>query len=330
MPRRWLRRRRSHLDAQRWSLQDDALTFSQAVAPRVDKFPSRERAAALALEARVSAIVVVRGGNPNSLDLCLRSALAEPWIDDLVIVDHGNVETLSSGLRALQADRRDVKVVKASGDMSAAAAANLGASAARGRWLLFLDANVVLQRGAVVRMAAAGGGARAPWIVGGRLTDTEGRETRAARAGALTAWSALAVAMDWPGPRPFKISRQRGVQNEPAQVAAVSGAFMLVTRADFQDLGGFDANFATHAADLDLCRRAVESGGSVIFQPEAAGVQFAASAPGGRREAQGLALYVAKSARTPIQKAFAFIARPAFSVLVGARDLVAGRPPIRR
>ena len=148
----------------------------------MDQFPSRERATSLALAPRVSAVVVVRGvkGNQSApLDLCLRSALAEPWIDDLVIVDHGNDEAISGAFRSLQADRRDVKLLVAPDGATASAAANLGAQYALGRWLLFLDPGVVLQRGAVARLAAAGGGARTPWIVGGRLMDTEGRERHA-------------------------------------------------------------------------------------------------------------------------------------------------------
>ena len=329
-------RQRKALDGSGTAYQDrDSSDVNKsAVLLRVDQFPSRERSAALALEPRVSAIVVIRSAHAASLDLCLRSALAEPWIDDLVIVDHGNTAEVSSALRALQADRRDVKLATLGAEASHAAAANFGAAKARGRWLLFLDPSVVLERGAVARMAAAGGGARTPWIVGGRLTDTNGRDRRrAVRAGALNAWSALAVALDWPGPRPIKKRRRKAARHdapEPAKVAAVSAAMMLIPRGDFQALGGFDENFATDAADLDLCRRAIDAGGSVLFQPAASGVQFLGVYAGARREAQGLALFVAKSARTPGQKLFAFIARPAFAVLVAVRDLVAGRPPIRR
>jgi hypothetical protein len=68
----------------------------------------------------------------------------------------------------------------------------------------------------------------------------------------------------------------------------------------------------------------------VLFQPAAAGVQFARPPQRGRAQAQGLALFAAKCARTPLQKAFAAIARPALLVLVGLRDFVAGRPPLRR
>ncbi|MGE0743061.1 MAG: glycosyltransferase family 2 protein [Hyphomonadaceae bacterium] len=296
----------------------------------MDKFPSRERSTSATLNWRVSAVVVVANVRPTaagrtSLDLCLRSAMAEPWIDDLVVVDHGNVPEISSILRGVQADRRDVRLITAPRGATSAAAANLGAEAARGRWLLFLDPDVVLQRGSVARMAAAGGGARTPWIVGGKLTDTQGRERAAARVGALNSFSALAVAMEWRGPKP----KRKGAK-APAKVAAVSSAFMLVPRGDFEALGRFDEGFATDAADLDLCRRAADAGGSVLFQPAASGVQFERGPRDGRRQAQGLALFAAKSAKTLPEKAFAAIARPALMALLGLKDFVCGRPPIRR
>lgn len=299
----------------------------------MDKFPSRERSVAASLEPRVTAIVVVhklRPGRANwaQFDLCLRSALAEPSIDELVVVDLGNEPEVASDLRAFQADRRDVKLVTAPNGANAAAAANLGANHARGRWLLFLSSDVVLQRGSVTRLASAGNGVHTPWIIGGRLTDTEGRERRVARAGSLTTFSAIAVAMDWSGPkRPAR--RRRTPSSAPKKVAAVSGALMLMPRSDFHALEGFDEAFATDAADLDLCRRAADAGGSVLFLPAASGVQFERGQRG-RRQAQGLALFASKSAKTPIEKAFAIVAGPALMLLVGLRDFVAGRPPLRR
>lgn len=297
----------------------------------MDKFPSRERSAAATLEPRVSAIVVVqnlqvRTNGQAPLDLCLRSAMAEPWIDDLIIVDHGCVAEVSSALRAMQLDRRDTKVLAIDAKASAAAAANLGVQHARGRWLLFLDPGVVLQRGAVERMAAAGGDVQGPWIVGGRLTDLEGRERRAVRPGSLNTFSAIAVAMDWPARKPPK--RRRATESGE-RVGAVSGAFMLIPRGDFQSLDGFDESFLGDYADLDLCRRAAAAGGSVLFQPEASGVQFECRR-NGRKQVQGLALFAVKSARTPFEKAFALVAHPALGVLLGLKDFVAGRPPSRR
>jgi N-acetylglucosaminyl-diphospho-decaprenol L-rhamnosyltransferase len=295
----------------------------------VDEFPSRERTTAVSVEPRVSAVVVVRnmrGKQPGQapLDLCLRSVLAEPMIDDVVIVDQKNGPEVSATLRALMADRRDVKVVAAPPNASYAAAANLGALEARGRWLFFLDPNIVLQRGAVARMAAAGDEAHKPCIVGGKLTDLEGRERVVARAGALTAFSAIAVAMELPARKPKRVT------GEAARVAAVSGAFMAIPRRDFQALHGFDEEFKTDCADLDLCRRANAAGGAILFHPAAAGVQFARPPESGRKQAQGLARFVARSAKTGPEKMFAAVAEPALAVLLALKDLIAGKPPIRR
>lgn len=297
--------------------------------------PQRARDTSVSLEPRVSAIVVVRDvqrAGMAQLDLCLRGALAEPWIDDLVIVDHGASAEVSTALRSFQADRRDVKLVVAEADATPAAASNLGARYALGRWILFLAPDVVVQRGAVARMAAAGGGAPTPWIVGGRLTDTEGRERRAVRGGALNTWSAIAVAVDWPAPKPALPRRTKIERDEPpppAAVAAVSAALMLIPRSDFQKLQGFDEGFGADYADLDLCRRAADAGGKVLFQPDASAVQFSRTQARSRGQAQSLALFATKSAKTPLQRAFASVAKPALTVLVVLRDIIVGRPPVR-
>jgi N-acetylglucosaminyl-diphospho-decaprenol L-rhamnosyltransferase len=288
----------------------------------VDRNPSRERSTTQQTALRVSAIVVTRNTG-QTLELCLRSALAEPWVDELIVVDNGNPPSVSSALRALQADRRDVELLQPRGELGLAEAMNAGATRARGRWLLFIDPQVVLQRGAVERMVAAGGGVRSPWIIGGRLTDTEGRERQKARRGALTAWSALAVALDLDGGAPRK--RRRGRNAEPIAVAAVSGAFMLAPAEDFRELGGFDEGYVTDGADLDLCRRAGDAGGVVLFQPAASGVQFSGGRRIGRRQAQGLARFAAKSARTPGQRIFALLAPPILALLLGLRGLVRRR-----
>lgn len=297
----------------------------------MDEYPSRERTSSVALEPRVSAVVVVRNlrgklADHAPVELCLRSVLAEPIVDELVIVDQKNSPEVSASLRGLQADRRDVKIVQTPVNATHARAANLGAQEARGRWLLFLDPGVVLQRGAIARMAAAGDHAQTPCIVGGRLTDIEGREQPVARIGALTAFSAIAVALGLPSPAR---RRPKGAARSPERVAAVSGSFMAMPRRDFEALNGFDEAFKTDAADLDLCRRAAAVGGSILIHPDAAGVHFA-SPQIGRRQAQGLARFVERSARTGPEKLFAAVAEPAFALLLALTGLIAGRAPHRR
>ncbi|MBN1575294.1 MAG: glycosyltransferase, partial [Chitinispirillaceae bacterium] len=53
-----------------------------------------------------------------------------------------------------------------------------------------------------------------------------------------------------------------------AEVDAVSGSFMYMPRALFQQLGGFDERFFLYGEDLDLCYRIRESGKSIWYHPE--------------------------------------------------------------
>jgi len=48
-------------------------------------------------------------------------------------------------------------------------------------------------------------------------------------------------------------------------VPALSGALLLMPRALFDRIGGWDAGYRLHAEDLDLCRRAREAGAVVAI-----------------------------------------------------------------
>jgi len=52
------------------------------------------------------------------------------------------------------------------------------------------------------------------------------------------------------------------------EVSAVTGACMLVRRASFEAVGGFDESFSVDNNDLDLCLRLWANGGRVLFTPE--------------------------------------------------------------
>ncbi|HET7843813.1 MAG TPA: glycosyltransferase family 2 protein, partial [Xanthomonadales bacterium] len=67
-----------------------------------------------------------------------------------------------------------------------------------------------------------------------------------------------------------------------ARVDAVSGALMLVPRAAFAALGGFDDGYRLHCEDLDLCRRARDAGLSVLVANEVPVVHAKGGSSGGR------------------------------------------------
>jgi GT2 family glycosyltransferase len=56
-------------------------------------------------------------------------------------------------------------------------------------------------------------------------------------------------------------------RHERADVAWVSGACMVISRAAFEAAGGFDERFFLYKEEEDLCLRVRRQGGRVVYEP---------------------------------------------------------------
>lgn len=300
----------------------------------MDPKASRTSRVVASMGVRVSAVVVSHHTG-QALELCLRSLFAEPWVDEVVIVDNGNPIDVASQLRALQADRRDVVLLQGHGNVGFSKGCNLGAAAARGAYLLFVNPDVVLHRGAVERLVQAGQGAPTPWIVGGRLLDRKGREQRGARRELLTPWRAFVGATGLATfERIFPVFRDVHRERDPkpadvVPIPVVSGALMLMPREAFDVLNGFDEAYFLHVEDIDICRRAVEAGGAVLFQPGAEALHFGSTSKASwafveRHKARGMNLYFKKFARSPWERLAVGLLGPLIGLGIMARGMARG------
>jgi GT2 family glycosyltransferase len=102
--------------------------------------------------------------------------------------------------------------------------------------------------------------------------------------------------------------RQTDVRQD---VAWVSGAVLLIERAAFSSVGGFDERFFLYKEDEDLCLRVRHAGGRVIYEPAAvARHQGSVVADRGESLAESTTYFIAKhfpNRRT--QKVFATVHR---------------------
>lgn len=262
--------------------------------------------------ARTAAIVVTYHTGPR-LDACLQRLCAEPDIDDVVVVDNGNPLEIEARLRAWADAQPKAKLLSGHGNVGFARGCNLGAVATQAERLLFINPDLVLQPGAAAALATALSASRRPCIAGGRVVSFEGVEQRGARREAITPWSTF-VAFSGLS-RLERVSRRfRSPFRErdpspagPVEVAAVSGALFGIAASDFRALGGFDEGYFLHVEDVDLCRRAQEAGGSVLFVPNAVGLHEGASSDAPRpfverHKAAGYVRYFRKFARNPWER----------------------------
>lgn len=183
--------------------------------------------------------------------------------DELVLVDHDNPPETRTRMDELAAIEPRLKIVRTNENLGFSKGCNIGARAASGACLLFLNPDAVLPEGAIARLAETATAFPEPVVVGARLVDEEGVEQRGGRRGALTF---LSASRSFAGLGGFDRSREP-LPGTAVEVPTVSGAAMLMTRAGFQALGGFDEDYFLHVEDIDLCARARKAGGAVVFEP---------------------------------------------------------------
>ncbi len=157
-----------------------------------------------------------------------------------------------------------VIVVPSRGNIGFGAGNNYLAQGAKGRFLLMLNPDTVLEPNAVDILAAAAEAAPEFDILGGLSVDQNGQGLAPSRLEFPTLGSILRGIIGQ-GSLPLPDSQS----SAPVPVDSVSGAFLLIRREVWDRLGGFDERFFLYAEELDLCRRLIAQGGKVGIVPQA-------------------------------------------------------------
>ncbi len=128
-------------------------------------------------------------------------------------------------------------------------------------WLAFVNPDCLVERDTFTRMLALVPDGTS-LLLGADLVDEAGRRDPAARRSDPDFGRMLQGVLRNPaGKSQLAVAIDDTLPLQP--VEAVSGALMLLPRALFQRVGGFDEGYRLHAEDLDLCRRVRAAGGAV-------------------------------------------------------------------
>ncbi|AKK68917.1 glycosyltransferase family 2 protein [Xanthomonas translucens] len=203
------------------------------------------------------AVVVVTYESGSTIDACLQRLRTAADVAQIRVVDNASRDdTLAIVQRHALEDRR-VRFVANPDNPGFASACNQGAAASDAPWLAFVNPDLMVEADTLALLRAQVA-ALGDALLGVEQVDEHGRADAAVRrrdpdfAAMLRhplAGSRLALAVD---------------PAQPLQrVDAISGALMLLPRALFDRIGGWDAGYRLHAEDLDLCRRARQAGATV-------------------------------------------------------------------
>jgi N-acetylglucosaminyl-diphospho-decaprenol L-rhamnosyltransferase len=267
-------------------------------------------------------MVVYRTG--EALAQSLACVLADPLVDELVVVDNGSEPEEAARLRNLAERDARVVLIEGQGNVGFAKGANLGARRARGDLLVFLNPDAFLQPGCIAELVREIEGRPSPTIVGGRVLNADRTEQRGARRGEITPMSALmslsSLSKLIPGWRRYEVHWEEDASPEhAAPVPTISGACFCMRRADFEAVHGFDEKYFLHVEDVDLCWRVRQAGGQVLFHPKAEVIHLGHTSQMSALKVEfhkgvGLARYFRKRAPSFGQRVLAWLLSP---VIVG-------------
>ena len=200
-------------------------------------------------------VVVVTHASEETIEACLARLRAAAGVAAVRVVDNASRDdTLAIVQRHALADPR-VRFIANPDNPGFAVACNQGAASGDAPWLAFVNPDCLVEPDSLARLcdhAREAGGA----LVGADLVGEDGVRDAAARRRDPD----FAAMLRDPGQSRLGIA----VDEAPLQrVDAVSGALMLLPRALFERVGGFDAGYRLHAEDLDLCRRVRAAGATV-------------------------------------------------------------------
>jgi GT2 family glycosyltransferase len=187
----------------------------------------------------VSAVIVNYEGGDLLLD-CLAALEAQPSLVDTIVVDNGSTD----GSAAEAAARfPSIELVTPERNTGFAGGANLGASAANGDLILFLNPDVRLNPGSVSALAAQFEDAR---------TAVVGPPLEVVKAGAVEYGATVDV-----------LGAPVALRERAKLPLYISGCALMTRGTTFRELGGFDARFFMFSEDVDYCWRVLLRGHDV-------------------------------------------------------------------
>ena len=212
------------------------------------------------------AIVIVTYNSAHDIDRALRS-LADPppaTPHEILVVDNASADDTVTRVRASWPGAR---LIASPSNLGFAAANNRGIRESSSELVLLLNPDTSVPRGAIDRLVAHLDARPDVAIVGPRIVDGEGRAELSF--GSMIApltelrQKVLVVGNDR-GVRPI-VSMVDRMTRRTRAVDWVSGACLLIRRADLEAAGLLDERFFLYTEDVDLCASVRRRGRTVLF-----------------------------------------------------------------
>jgi len=211
-------------------------------------------------------VVVVTYFPGDTIASFLQSVAGADSVATVTVVDNAAGDDVS---RAAASQAR-VSFVAAERNGGYGAGANLGAAQGHADWILISNADIVLDPGAVAALVAVGESDPSIGAVGPRVCEVDGTTYPSARPlpTLMLGTGHALFGKAWPG-NPWSKRYRLKLDAHGGEVEAgwLSGSCLLVRRAAWDAVGGFDEDYFMFFEDVDLGRSLANAGFRSVWTP---------------------------------------------------------------
>ena len=215
-------------------------------------------------------IVIVTHNSLNQIHACLASLSTHPPSPghETLVVDNASPDGTAVAVRQRWPH---VRVIDAGVNLGFARASNIGIQQTSGELVLLLNPDTTAPAGALDALVACLDARPDAAVVGPRLVDASGRAELSfgAMIGPLTELRQKLLVTGNDTRAPLIGAYVNRLTRGAREVDWVSGACLLVRRADALAVGLLDERYFMYAEDVDFCAAIRARGRRVIFTPEA-------------------------------------------------------------
>jgi GT2 family glycosyltransferase len=200
------------------------------------------------------AIIIVTFNSRDEIDACLDSLIGHtaPFPTTITVVDNASKDGTSAHVREKYPK---VQVIDSGSNAGFAKANNLGIRATRSDYVLLINPDTVAPPGAIQTLVRGLASHPEAAIAGARLLNERGFPEMS-WGDAITPWSEarqMIFARLYLRKVRFVVRKMDRLSRQAREVGWVSGACMVIRRADLEAVGLLDERYFMYNEDVDLC-----------------------------------------------------------------------------
>lgn len=212
------------------------------------------------------AIIIVTFNSVEEIDGCLQSLVGhtDPFPTTITVVDNASQDGTADHVRR---QWPSVTVIDSGGNLGFARANNIGIRATESDYVLLLNPDTVAPPGAIQTLVRGLASHPEAAIAGARLLSERGFPELSWGA-AITPWNEtkqMFFSRLYLRKIRHIVRKMDRLSRQSREVDWVSGAAMVIRRADLETVGGLDERYFMYNEDVDLCVEMAKRGRTTLF-----------------------------------------------------------------